>query len=99
MVYHFIFIFFKECFLTLQLKRVLFKARKSWIFKILSLRPTLNVLKSSPLQKVSEGVSDRFILADLKIIYTRFGSRQPPVSLEKTTKKADLFIKYILRLI
>ena len=56
------------------------------------MRPTLNVMpwisrvpKSSPLQKVSEGVGDRFILTDLAIIYTRFGSSQPPVSLEITT--------------
>ena len=86
------------------IKRALFKARKSWIFKIPSLRPRLQVSKSSPLQKVSEGIGDRFILTKLKIIYTRFGSSQPPVSLQITTKKitekgADLFIKYILRLI
>ena len=104
MVYHFIFIFFKECFLVCYLiKHALLKA--SFInFQILSLRPTLNVPKSSPLQKVSEGRGYRFILTALKIIYTRFGSSQSPVSLEITTKKvtergAKLFIKYILRLI
>ena len=43
------------------------------------------VPKSSLLQKVSERVGDRFTLADLVIIYTRFGSSQPPVSLEITT--------------
>ena len=43
------------------------------------------VPKSSPLQKVSQGVGDRFILTDSVIIYTRFGSSQPPVSLEMTT--------------
>ena len=58
------------------IKRALLKARKLRIFKFLSLRPTLNVPKSSPLQKVSEGVDDRFILTDLKTIYTRFGSSQ-----------------------
>ena len=40
--------------------------------------------KSSPLQKVSEGVGDRFILTDLVIIYIHFGSSQPPFSLEIT---------------
>ena len=95
-----------EFLLTLcyLIKRALFKARKSTIFKILSLRPTQNVPKSRPLQKVSEGVSDRSILTDLKIIYTRIGSSQSPVSSEIATKKvtekgAGLFIKYILRLI
>ena len=36
MLHHFTFIFFKECFLihSVILKRALFKARKSWIFKI-----------------------------------------------------------------
>ena len=79
----------KEFLLTLcyLIKRALFKARKSRIFKILSLRPTQNVPKSSPLQKVSEGVSDKFILTNLKIIYTSFGSSLPPVSLEIATKK------------
>ena len=86
------------------IKRALIKAGKSWVFKILSLKPRQNVPKSSPIQKVSAGVGDRFILTDLKIIYTRFGSSQPPVSLETATKKvtekgAGLFIKYILRLI
>ena len=86
------------------IKRALIKAGKSWVFKILSLKPRQNVPKSSPIQKVSEGVGDRFILTDLKTIYTRFGSSQPPVSLETATKKvtekgAGLFIKYILRLI
>ena len=86
------------------IKRALIKAGKSWVFKILSLKPRQNIPKSSPIQKVSEGVGDRFILTDLKIIYTRFGSSQPPVSLEIATKKvtenrAGLFIKYILRLI
>ena len=96
----------KEFLLTLcyLIKRALFKARKSRIFKILSLRPTQNVPKSSPLQKVSEGVSDSSIVTDLKIIYTRFGSRQAPVSLEIATKKVTkkgrgIFIKSILRLI
>ena len=86
------------------IKRALIKAGKSWVFKILSLKPRQNIPKSSPIHKVSEGVGDRFILTDLKIIYTRFGSSQPPVSLEIATKKvtenrAGLFIKYILRLI
>ena len=39
----------------------------------------------SPSQVVSKGVGDGFILTDLVIIYTRFGSSQPPVSLEITT--------------
>ena len=39
----------------------------------------------SPSQVVSKGVGDGFILTDLIIIYTRFGSSQPPVSLEITT--------------
>ena len=86
------------------IKRALFKAWKTRIFKILSLRPKLNVPKSSPLQKVSQGVGDRFILTNSKIICARFESSQPPVSLEITTKNVtgkgvDLFIKYILRLI
>ena len=37
------------------------------------------------LQKFSEGVGDRFIMSDLLIIYTCFGSREPSVSLEITT--------------
>ena len=37
------------------------------------------------LQKVSDGVGDRFVLANLVTIYTRFRSSQPPVSLETTT--------------
>ena len=54
--------------------------------------------KSTPLQKVSEGKGDRFILTDLKIICTCFGSNQPSASLEITTKNVtekgvDLFIK------
>ena len=86
------------------IKRALIKAGKSWVFKILSLKPTQNVPKSSPILKVSEGVGYRFILTDLKIIYTRFRSSQPPVSSEIATKKvtekeAGLLIKYILRLI
>ena len=40
--------------------------------------------ESSPLQ-VSEGVCDRFILADIVIIYTCFGSSQTIVSLKVTT--------------
>ena len=68
------------------------------------MRPKLNVPKASPLQKVSQGVGDRFILTNSKIICARFESSQPPVSLEITTKNVtgkgvDLFIKYILRLI
>ena len=79
------------------IKRALLKARKLLIFKFLFLRPTLNVPKSSPLKKVSEGVDDGFILTDLKIIYSLW---KQPVSLEITTKKvtekgADLFTKYI----
>ena len=35
--------------------------------------------------EVFDGVGDRFILTDLVIIYTRYGSSQPPVSLEITT--------------
>ena len=86
------------------IKRALLKAWKTRNFKILSLRPKLNVPKSSPLQKVSQGVGDRFILTNSKIICARFESSQPPVSLEITTKNVtgkgvDLFIKYILRLI
>ena len=38
----------------------------------------LNV--SSPVREVSDGVGNRFILTDLVIIYTCFGSSQPPVS-------------------
>ena len=38
----------------------------------------LNV--SSPVRKVSDGVGNSFILTDLVIIYTCFGSSQPPVS-------------------
>ena len=45
----------------------------------------LTVPKLCPLQKVSEGVGDRFVLTDLEIIYTRFGCSKPPVSLEITT--------------
>ena len=37
------------------------------------------------LQKFSEGVGDRFIMSELLIIYTCFGSREPSVSLEITT--------------
>ena len=36
-------------------------------------------------KKVYDGVGDRFILTDLVIIYTRFGSSQPSVSLKITT--------------
>ena len=71
------------------LKRALFKARKSWIFKIFfeaSAKRNASDLTEfrnrSPLHKVSEGIGDRFILTDLVIIHTRFGSSQPPVSLE-----------------
>ena len=68
----------------------------------------LTVPKSSPLQRVSEGVGDTFVLTDLVIIYTCFGSSRSPVSLETTAivstknvteKGVDLFIKYLLRLI
>ena len=37
-------------------------------------------IKEITLQKCSEGVGDRFILTDLVIIYTRFGSSKPSVS-------------------
>ena len=40
---------------------------------------------SHRVQKGSVGLGDRFILTDFLIIYTRFGSSQPPVSLEITT--------------
>ena len=75
------------------LKRELFKARKSWIFKIFSLRLTLNVMpwisQSSEIKPKTQcrewvwewGPGDRYILMD----YIRFGSSQPPVSLEITT--------------
>ena len=54
--------------------------------KILNVMPRFHrVPKSSALQKVIEGVGDRFILTDLVIIYTGFGSSYPPVSLEITT--------------
>ena len=102
------------------LNRTLFKTRKLWILKIFSLRPTLparrclgslRVPEPSPLQKVSGGVGDRFILTDIVI---RFESSQLPLFLEittvasgkcrllnqkKTEKGVDLFIKYLLRLI
>ena len=41
--------------------------------------------RPSPLLKVSNGVGDKFILTDLVIIYNRFGSSQPPISLEIKT--------------
>ena len=102
MLYHFIFIFFKEFYLThsanvtdfyqmlyhlfsffpkntfsptLELKCAIFKVRKFWILNIflytqtdltyyLGFRP-----KSSPLQKVAEGVVDRFIFQPVANFY------------------------------
>ena len=61
-------------------------------------------MQPSPLQNVSEGVGDRFILTNLVTIHAHFGSTQPPVSLEiriltsltrkVTEKKDDSFIPF-----
>ena len=80
------------------LKQVLFEVRKSWIFKIFSLRPIFYRLEDTRLNALdltkfrnqanynfSEGVGDRFILTDLVIIDTVFRSSQSPVFLEITT--------------
>ena len=58
--------------------------------------------------EVFDGVGDRFILTDLVIIYTRYGSSQPQLLLPDyenlghhtktfTEKGVNLFIKYLLR--
>ena len=62
----------------------------------------LTVPKSSPLQRVSEGVGDRFVLTDLVIIYTCFGSSRSPVSFETTaivslTRETSAMIPKTLR--
>ena len=72
--------------LLCYLKHTLFKARKPWIFKIFSLRPTLNVMpwisETSEIKSITESFWGN--RTDL-IIYTHFGSSQPPVYLEIST--------------
>ena len=72
--------------LLCYLKHTLFKARKPWIFKIFSLRPTLNVMpwisETSEIKSITESFWGH--RTDL-IIYTHFGSNQPPVYLEIST--------------
>ena len=99
MLHHFIFILLKECLLTpfvtyseccLGLENHEFSR-----FFLCSLFYRLEDTKRNGLDltefqnqvnyKVSEGIGDRFILTDLVIIYTLFGSSQSPVFLEITT--------------
>ena len=72
--------------LLCYLKHTLFKARKPWIFKIFSLRPMLNVMpwisETSEIKSITESFWGN--RTDL-IIYTHFGSNQPPVYVEIST--------------
>ena len=106
------------------LKRTLFKARKSWIFFEVNFTgsKTINAIclrshrlpKSYWLQKISEGLGDRFILTDIlyscwkQLASSFFRNNNYCVpdqgNVGHYTKKSyckgvDVFIKYLLRLI
>ena len=67
---------FSRLFLCRQLNR--FEDTKRIVMDLTEFRNQVHYRKF-------DGVGDRFILTDLVIIYTFFGSSQPPVSLEITT--------------